>query len=205
MSCSNIIQLLQIKWEIEKKRFWKKGGFGRPKVIVYILLFLWALRTFMREKCLLSKKSVRNQHIYITGAGSGLGRGMALKFAARKANLTLSDINEQGLLETKDMIQKATGTAQNVLTIKLDVSNREEIRSSAQKAKQEFGDVDILINNAGIVQGKTMMEMSENMMNKQFVINTECHFWLIREFLGPMMEKNKGQIVSIASAAGLLG
>ena len=64
------------------------------------------------------------------------------------------------------MIQKATGTAQNVLTIKLDVSNREEIRSSAQKAKQEFGDVDILINNAGIVQGKTMMEMSENMMNK---------------------------------------
>ena len=166
MSCSNIIQLLQRKWEIEKKRFWKKGGFSQPKVIVYFLLFLWALRTFMREKCLLSKKSVRGQHIYITGAGSGLGRGMALKFAARKANLTISDINEQGLLETKDMIQKATGTAQNILTIKLDVSSREEIASSAQKAKQAFGDVDILINNAGIVQGKTMMEMNENLMKK---------------------------------------
>ena len=99
----------------------------------------------------MAKKSVRGEHVFITGAGSGLGRGMALKFAGRKANLTISDINEQGLLETKEMIEKATGTTQNVLTIKLDVSNRDEIKQSAQQATQEFGDVDILINNAGIV------------------------------------------------------
>lgn len=78
MSWDNICQLLQIKWEIEKKRFWKKGGFARPKVIVIILLFLWALRAFFRERGWLSKKSIRNQHIYITGAGSGLGRYMAI-------------------------------------------------------------------------------------------------------------------------------
>jgi len=59
MSCSNIIQLLEIKWEMEKRRFWKQGGFKRPKVIVYLLLFLWALRTFFRERGWLSKKSVR--------------------------------------------------------------------------------------------------------------------------------------------------
>ena len=78
MSCDNIIQLLQIKWEVEKKRFWKNGGFGRPRVIVCMLLILWALRTLFREKGWLTKQSVRGKHIYLTGAGSGLGRGMAL-------------------------------------------------------------------------------------------------------------------------------
>jgi len=91
---------------------------------------------------------------------------MALQFAAKGANLTISDINEQGLLETKDMILKATGNVKNILTIKLDVSNREEIRASAEQAKQAFGDVDILINNAGIVQGKLMMDLNEDMISK---------------------------------------
>lgn len=65
--------------------------------------------------------------------------------------MTISDINEQGLMETQNMILKATGNVENILTIKLDVSKREEIRESAVKAKRIFGDVDILINNAGIV------------------------------------------------------
>lgn len=103
------------------------------------------------------------------------------------------------------MIQKDSGNGSNVLIMKTDVSNREEVRQSAQTCKQRFGDVDILINNAGIVQGKQMMDLNENLVRKQFVVNCESHFWLIREFLGPMIEKNKGHIVSIASAAGLLG
>ena len=84
-----------------KKNFWKNGGFKSPKHIIYLLLIFWAIQSFFRERGWLKKKSVRNKHIYLTGAGSGLGRGMTLKFARRGANLTISDINEEGLNETK--------------------------------------------------------------------------------------------------------
>ena len=69
----------------------------------------------------------------------------------------------------------------------------------------KFGDVFMVINNAGIVQGKQFTELNDTLSSKQFVVNLECHFWIIKEFIGPMIEKNEGHIVSIASMAGYLG
>lgn len=184
--------ILEAKWKKFKKDFWKAGEFTAPKHIVYILLFLWAFYTYAREKGWLAKKSVKGKHIYLTGAGSGLGRGMTLKFAARGANLTISDINEEGLNETKQMVKALTGRDNNIFTIKLDVSNRIAIKDSAEAARAKFGNVNILINNAGIVQGKEIMELDEKMAHLSFVVNLECHLWLIREFLPAMVEKNEG-------------
>jgi len=118
---------------------------------MYLFLFFWAFYTFLREKGLLPKKNVDKKHIFITGAGSGLGRGVTLKFAKRGANLTISDINEAGLQETKQMVKALTGKDDNIFTIKLDVSNRDQVAESAKKAQSKFGHVDILVNNAGIV------------------------------------------------------
>lgn len=73
------------------------------------------------------------------------------------------------------------------------------------KAVQKFGDVEILINNAGIVQGKLLHEMNEGMASKTMIVNAESHFWLCRDVLPAMMTKNEGHIVSIASVAGLEG
>ena len=75
----------------------------------------------------------------------------------------------------------------------------------AQETKQKMGDVDILVNNAGIVQGKKFWELDEQLIHKTMVVNCESHFWLIKEFIGPMMQKNSGHIVSIVSVAGMAG
>lgn len=75
----------------------------------------------------------------------------------------------------------------------------------AQEAKSKIGDVDILVNNAGIVQGKMISELNDFMIHKTMVVNSESHLWLIKEFIGPMKEKNSGHIVSIASVAGTAG
>ena len=115
------------------------------------MLFLWGVYAFFKEQGWLHKKSVKGKHIYLTGGGSGLGRGMTLKFAKRGANVTISDINEEGLNETKRMVKELTGRDDNILTIKLDISDRKAIAASANLCKQRFGPVDILINNAGIV------------------------------------------------------
>lgn len=117
---------------------------------------------------------------------------MTLKFAALGSNLTISDINEEGLKETKDLVFKLTGKTDNLCLIKLDVSNRDAIKEAAIEARKKFGDVDILINNAGIVQGKEILDLNEKMASLSFKVNMECHLWLIKEFLPGMVEKNKG-------------
>ena len=76
---------------------------------------------------------------------------MAIEFAILGTYLTLSDINLEGLEETQNIIKQKTGRTDNLLLIKLDVSNREEVTMSTTKAMQHFGPVDILINNAGVV------------------------------------------------------
>lgn len=187
-----IFFLLQQRWSKFKKDFWANGGFSNPKHLFLIFVFFWALHTFARERGWLRKKSVRGKHIFLTGAGSGLGRGMAIRFAKRGANLTLSDINEDGLLETKKMIKEETGSDTNVLTIKLDISNRQGIRDAAQQGLTKFGEVEIVINNAGIVQGKQFTELNESLSSKQFVVNLECHFWIVSEFLPSMIRRNSG-------------
>ncbi len=82
----------------------------------------------MKVNGLLPKKNVKGQHIFLTGAGSGLGRGMAVEFGKLGSKLTLCDINEKGLEETKELMLKDKSIKkENILLIKLDVSNRDAI------------------------------------------------------------------------------
>ena len=89
--------------------------------------------------------------------------------------------------------------------MKIDLTNREEVRKAAQEARTKFGDVDILINNAGLVQGKLLLDSNEVLTSKQLTVNLESHFWTIREFLPAMIQKKRGHIVSIASMAAYAG
>lgn len=91
---------------------------------------------------------------------------MTLKFAKRQANITICDISEEGLNETKRLVKEQQGSDNMILSIKLDISNRQAIKDCAQQAIQKFGDVDILINNAGIVQGKQILDMNESLVSK---------------------------------------
>ena len=192
-------------WMRFKAAFVANGGWSSKKNIAYIILFLWGFHTFLREQGWLRKKSVRGKHIFITGAGSGLGRSLAQKFAKKGAKLTLSDVNVEGLEETKRIIKQETGTDLNVNCQRLDVSSRQNVSELAAQCKDLFGDVDILINNAGVVQVKPITEQNEKFAGKVMAINAECHFWLVREFIQAMMRKNSGHIVSVSSIAGIAG
>ena len=68
-----------------------------------------------------------------------------------------------------------------------------------------FGDVNIIINNAGVAQAKLFHEMSEMKASKSMVINCESHFWIIKQFLSKMIKRNEGHIVTIASLAATMG
>ena len=112
------------------KRF--PGGFKNPLAYILLLLLWWGFRAFMRERGWWFKKSLKGQHIFLTGAGSGLGRRMAVKFALLGANLTISDIDPKSVDQTKDLIvkklEKSPIRGSKILSIKLDVSNRDQVR-----------------------------------------------------------------------------
>jgi len=147
-------------------------------------------------------KDVSNDLILITGAGSGIGRLTAIKFAERGANLVLWDIDDKGNAETAKMV-RAKG--RKAYTYKVDVTNREAVYKTAAIVKQDAGIVTMLLNNAGIVNGKNILDLDDKIVEKVMQVNALSHFSTIKAFLPDMFEKDYGHIVSIASVAGMGG
>lgn len=146
--------------------------------------------------------SFAGKTVVVTGAGSGIGRLMAQKIAARGGRVILWDISETGLDQTRDLI---SGVEYPPVCFTCDVTNREMIRDTADAILRDIGPVDILINNAGIVSGKPLLELSDEAIQRTFEVNTLSLFWTTRAFLPGMIAKANGHVVTIASAGGLIG
>ena len=109
-----------------KDKFNENGGFKSPKNYAMIIMFMWMLYTVTKERGWLPfKKDVRGKHIFLTGAASGIGRLMAIKLAKMGAKLSLSDMNLEGLEETRRMIMVETGSIMNIHIMHLDVTQRD--------------------------------------------------------------------------------
>lgn len=120
-------------------------------------------------------KDITGEIALITGAGSGIGRMMAIKFARKGAKLVLWDVNSDGNEETARLIKQEGGEA---YAYKVDVTDRNAVYKTADRVKEEVGDVTILVNNAGIVSGKSIMELDDKMVEKVFSVNALSHFWV---------------------------
>ncbi|XP_001513928.2 epidermal retinol dehydrogenase 2 [Ornithorhynchus anatinus] len=149
------------------------------------------------------KKNVAGEVVLITGAGSGIGRLLALKFARLGTVLVLWDVNQEGNKETAKLAQEAGAARVHAYTC--DCSRKEEVYSVANQVKKEVGDVTILINNAGIVTGKRFLDTPDEMVEKSFQVNSIAHCWTYKAFLPAMVASNHGHLVSISSSAGLIG
>jgi NAD(P)-dependent dehydrogenase (short-subunit alcohol dehydrogenase family) len=139
----------------------------------------------------------------ITGAGSGIGRALALNLAARGAVLALSDKDEVGLLETAE---RATARhAREVHTEKLDVSDRSAMADYARSVAADLGRVNVVFNNAGVALHGDFEEMSY----EQFEWVMNVNFWGVvngsKEFLPHLIASGEGHLVNISSLFGLMG
>ncbi|NWV73746.1 RDHE2 dehydrogenase, partial [Dasyornis broadbenti] len=149
------------------------------------------------------KKNVSGEIVLITGAGSGIGRLLSLKFASLGATVVLWDINQEGLNNTVKLARE--NGAGRVHSYICDCSKRQDVYRVADQVKKEVGDVSILINNAGIVIGKKFLDTPDSLLEKTMEVNTIAHFWTYKAFLPAMIASSRGHLVSIASAAGLCG
>ncbi|KAK4321859.1 hypothetical protein Pmani_007322 [Petrolisthes manimaculis] len=148
------------------------------------------------------RKNIRSNIVLVTGGGSGLGRLMCLKLASKGAVVVTWDISHKGNDETVRQVVASGGKCWPYI---VDVTDRQAVYTTATKVKQDVGKVDILINNAGVVTGKKLLDCSDEAIIKTFDVNSVSHFWTTKAFLPDMLISGKGHVVTIASMAGKMG
>ena len=139
----------------------------------------------------------------VTGAGQGIGRGIALRLAEFGANVVLLDIRQDTIDEVAEEI-RSKGV--EVLPLQVDVTRSERLRHMARLVMAEFGQIDILVNNAGIT-GRTvpMVELNAQDWDQVMNLNLKGVFLCCQAVLGYMIERRYGKIVNVASIAGKEG
>lgn len=148
-------------------------------------------------------KNLKGKVAVITGAASGIGRGLALRLADEGARLALSDVQADGLAETARMARERG--AQEVHTELLDVANKEAFFTYADKVAKHFGAVHLVINNAGVALGATVRDMEMKDIEWLMGIN----FWGVvygtKAFLPHLERSGEGHIVNVSSVFGIIG
>lgn len=144
-----------------------------------------------------------NKTAVITGAGSGIGRAIALRFAAEGARIVIAEFNEVSGAETVRLIQAAGGEA---LAITTDVSDAAAVAQLFATLDAQSWGVDILVNNAG--QGGSLTplhQLSDEAWQAMLATHLNGTFYCSRAALQRMLPKQSGAIINIASVAGLAG
>lgn len=145
-------------------------------------------------------RSFANKVVVITGAASGIGRALALQLSREGAHLALSDVNMAGLEETRAMLP---GSGKVTLAA-LNVADRAAFIRYAQHVVTEHGQVDAVINNAGVALSETVANMSYEEM--EWIVN--INFWGVvygtKEFLPHLQQRPEAAIVNISSIFGII-
>lgn len=142
---------------------------------------------------------LKNQIVLVTGGARGLGYLIAEMAIQKGATAVLWDINEVGLASA---VEKLGARAHAYV---VDITDRHAVYAAADQVRKDVGPVDVLVNNAGIVTGKSFLELPDEMIERTFQVNALSLFWTARAFLPDMVKRNRGHIVTVASAAGLVG
>lgn len=120
-------------------------------------------------------KSVEGDIVLITGAGNGIGRLLAKKFADLNATLVLWDIDPKA---NDAVAREIECKGKRVYTYTVDISQKDLVYKMANRVRMEVGDVNILINNAGVLNGKKLLECDDDMIMRTMKVNMISHFWV---------------------------
>ncbi len=145
--------------------------------------------------------NVQNKTALITGAGSGIGRAIALSLAKRGCHLALADINSSGLKATAEQVSSYDI---KVSQHQLDIRDRNAVNALPTALTDFHGGIDILINNAGIAAGGTFLEMSEAIFDQVIDTNFNAMVRITRAFLPYLRERKEARIVNISSIFGMI-
>ncbi|MBQ2705982.1 MAG: SDR family oxidoreductase [Agathobacter sp.] len=145
-----------------------------------------------------------NQVVIVTGSGSpkGIGKTIAKTFAKQNAAVVIADVNAVGVEEVVNEIKAAGGEAMGVV---VNITSEESVNEMVKKVMDNYGRIDVLVNNAGISQKVTVADMTMSDMRKIFEVNMFGLFLCTQACMKVMREQKYGRIVNLSSVSGKRG
>ncbi len=146
---------------------------------------------------------LKDKVVLITGAGKGIGRATALELAKNGAKIVVNYNSSER--EAAEVSNKIKELGVEVIMIKADISKFKEVSEMVDKVIKRFGRIDVLINNAGMIEQAKFDNITEEMWNKILDVNLKGVFNCIKATLPYMKENKGGKIVNVSSIAGIAG
>ena len=141
-----------------------------------------------------------NKTVIITGGGTGIGKGIALKLAKNNFNIILASRNISNLQKVKEECNKLNN--HNVITVQTDVTDSDSVSNLFEIVKDKFKKLDVLINNAGVFDGGPVDKLDIETWDKVLNINLRGAFLCLREAMKIMKSQKSGKIINIGSISG---
>ena len=138
----------------------------------------------------------------VTGAGRGIGRATALELAKMGADIVVAELDRAGADRTASEVK---GLGRRVLIVPTDVTSRADLQAMADRARGEFGRIDVLVNNAGIYRAALPLDVTEEHWDAVLDVNAKAVFFASQAVLPAMIAQKRGNIISLASLAGKVG
>ena len=145
--------------------------------------------------------------VVITGAGSGIGRLMALRIVEEGGRVAIWDINGEAARTTADMANAQVGADPSdpkAIAFTVDVTDNAAVQRAAATTIEALGRVNVLINNAGVVSGAPFEDLTEQQIRRTFAVNVLSLFWTTKAFMPALKKQQRAAIVTVASAAGIV-
>lgn len=148
-------------------------------------------------------KLLEGKNVIITGATRGIGQGIAKVFALHGANIAFTYHSSDE--KAKLLVEDISSNSLKVKSYKSDASNFEAAQILVDSVMEEFGSVDVLVNNAGITKDNLLMRMSEEDFDNVMKINMKSVFNLTKAVMRPMLKQKEGSIINMSSVVGVKG
>ena len=145
---------------------------------------------------------LKGKNVIVTGGGSNIGRAIVHAFAAEGCNIAIADIDQA---QGEKVVGEVTGTGAQVIVVRTDVSDHEQVEAMVSRTIREYGGVDVLVNNVGWTVDRLFMEKPREEWEREVRLNLWSPINCIRAVLPNMIENQSGSIVSISSDAGRMG
>ncbi len=145
---------------------------------------------------------VAGRRVLVTGGASGIGKRLVVGAARRGASVAVWDLDGDAAERVADDVRRQGGRAE---AWQVDVTDRAAVHGAAEQVTATMGGVDVLVNDAGVVSGRPFLELTEAQVRRTFEVNTLAPYWVTGAFLPGMLQRDEGRLVTVASAAGLVG
>jgi 3-oxoacyl-[acyl-carrier protein] reductase len=139
----------------------------------------------------------------VTGAGRGIGRAIALKFAENKAKVVIN--YRSSLTQVEELISRIKEIGGEAYAVKADISIESEVKSLIEAAVNHYGRIDIIVNNAGINRDNLMIRMTGEEFDRVTDVNLKGTFFCMKHAAAAMLRQRSGKIINISSVVGIRG